>query len=250
MVTGASKGIGRAIAERFLSEGARVGVLDADVAAGEAFAQACQSIGQTAFFAAADIADTCAVHAAMADLTGALGGLQVLVNCAGAVRGESLEETDDEVWRWNVEVNLNGAFIVSKAALPHLLANERSAIVNVSSVNALMTIGVPAYSAAKAGMLAMTRSFATEYASRGLRTNAVQPGTIRTSAWDDRIKKRPDVMEKMNAWYPGGAVGRPEDVAGAVTFLASEDAAFINGTSLVVDGGLTSGHHRMIQDFL
>lgn len=250
LVTGASKGIGRAIAERFLSEGAGVGILDADVSAGEAFVQECQSQGQAAFFAAADITDAGAVNTAVADLSGALGGLQVLVNCAGAARGECLEETDEEAWRWNLDVNLNGAFIVSRTALPHLLANECSSIVNVSSVNALMTIGVPAYSAAKAGVLAMTRSFATEYAPRGLRANAVQPGTIHTSAWDDRVKKHPDVMEKMNAWYPGGAVGRPEDVAGTVAFLASEDAAFINGASLVVDGGLTSGLHRMIQDFL
>ncbi|WP_226704708.1 SDR family NAD(P)-dependent oxidoreductase [Microbulbifer elongatus] len=250
VVTGASKGIGSAIAERFLREGARVGIMDADVAAGQAYAQACASEGKPVFFAAADITDPGAVKAAAADLVGALGGLQVLVNCAGAVRGESLEETNDETWRWNVDVNLNGAFSVSRAVLPQLLTNKRSAIVNVSSVNALMTIGVPAYSAAKAGMLALTRSFATEYASRGLRANAVLPGTIRTSAWDDRIEKNPGVMEKMNAWYPGGAVGRPEDVAAAVAFLASEEAAFINGSSLVVDGGLTSGHHRMIQDFL
>lgn len=250
VITGGSKGIGKAIAARFLAEQARVGIIDADAAAGEETVQMFSDMGHIVSFAEADISDPQAVMSAVEHMAETPGGFSVLINCAGAVRGESLDETDDSVWRWNIDVNLNGAFSVTKAALPHLLKHSDSAVVNVSSVNALMTIGVPAYSAAKAGMLAMTRSFATEYAARGLRSNAVLPGTIRTSAWDDRIAKYPDVMDKVKSWYPGGEVGTPGDVAAAVAFLASDEARFINGAELVVDGGLTIGHHRMINDFV
>ncbi|WP_417451575.1 SDR family NAD(P)-dependent oxidoreductase [Kordiimonas sp.] len=250
VITGGSKGIGKAIAERFLCEKARVGIIDMDEAAGEEAVQAFSDMGHTVSFAEADISDCSAVSSAVKHVAEKLGEFSILINCAGAVRGESLDDTDDSIWRWNIDVNLNGTFSVTKAALPHLLKHSNSAVVNVSSVNALMTIGVPAYSAAKAGMMAMTRSFATEYASHGLRSNAVLPGTIRTSAWDDRAAKYPDVMDKVKSWYPGGEVGTPDDVAAAVAFLASDDARFINGAGLVVDGGLTIGHHRMINDFV
>ncbi|MBL4894050.1 MAG: SDR family oxidoreductase [Emcibacter sp.] len=249
IITGAAKGIGKAIAEKFVAEGGAVGLIDMGEDAGKNVASEFVEKGAKACFLPLDITDSKAVVAVVEALKKELGSVDILINCAGAAKGESLKETDVETWRWNIEVNLIGAYAVTHAALPFLLANRASAIVNISSVNALMTVGVPAYSAAKAGLLAMTRSFATEYAKEGLRSNAVLPGTIQTTAWDDRIERIPDVIEKVSAWYPGGEVGQPEDVAGAVCFLASSEARFINGASLVVDGGLTIGNHRLIDEF-
>ncbi|WP_308909141.1 SDR family NAD(P)-dependent oxidoreductase [Pseudokordiimonas caeni] len=243
ILTGALGGIGQAIADRLSAEGARLGLMDRAETG-------CVPGVKSVAYAGADVADEAAVADAVASLADALGGIDILVNCAGAVKGEDLDHTDPATWRWNVDLNLNGTYNVTHAALPHLLANARSAIVNVSSVNAVMAVGVPAYSAAKAGMMALTRSLATEYAAKGLRANAVLPGTIRTSAWDERAERTPDVFEKVAGWYPGGALGRPEDVAAAVAFLAADEAAFVNGAGLVVDGGLSAGHHRMVADFI
>jgi NAD(P)-dependent dehydrogenase (short-subunit alcohol dehydrogenase family) len=131
-----------------------------------------------------------------------------------------------------------------------MVARGNGVIVNVGSVNGLLTLGNPGYSAAKAGLLNLTRSLATEYGPKGIRANMVSPGTIRTGSpsWQKRLARDPQVFDKLARWYPVGRVGRPDDIAAAIAFLAADEAGFVNGANLVVDGGLTAGMAPMIEE--
>src|SRR5215211_7585898 len=145
---------------------------------------------------------------------------------------------------------LKGPFLCSQAVLPDMVENGSGVILNISSVNALGYYGNEAYSAAKAGILSLTRSLAVRYGPSGIRINAIAPGTLRTPAWEERRRANPEVFERLTKWYPLGRVGEPEDVAGAALFLASDDAAWITGAVLPVDGGLTAGNMQMMEEMI
>jgi meso-butanediol dehydrogenase / (S,S)-butanediol dehydrogenase / diacetyl reductase len=134
--------------------------------------------------------------------------------------------------------------------LADMTENRSGVILNIASVNALTYFGNEAYSAAKAGVLSLTRSLAVRYGPFGVRVNAIAPGTLRTPAWEQRRQKNPEVLERVARWYPMGRVGEPEDVAGAALFLASDEAAWISGAVLPVDGGLTAGNLQMAQEIV
>jgi NAD(P)-dependent dehydrogenase (short-subunit alcohol dehydrogenase family) len=134
------------------------------------------------------------------------------------------------------------------AALRHLTARRRGAIVNIGSVNGLMAFGEYPYSAAKAGLISLTQNAAVEFGPSGVRVNAICPGTVRTPIWKERVAKAPDIFERLSKWYPLGRVAEPEEIAAAALFLASDEASFITGTTLVVDGGLTAGMGRMSRE--
>lgn len=144
--------------------------------------------------------------------------------------------------------NLNGAYFCAHAVLPVMQDKGIGSIVNVGSVNGLGALGDPAYSAAKAGMISMTRSLALEYGRFGIRVNIVLPGTVRTPIWDDRAKKEPQVLATLKRWYPLGRIVEPIDVARAIAFLASDHAAGITGAALPVDCGLTAGNIVMARE--
>jgi NAD(P)-dependent dehydrogenase (short-subunit alcohol dehydrogenase family) len=131
-----------------------------------------------------------------------------------------------------------------------MTANRSGVILHISSVNALAYYGNEAYSAAKAGILSLTRSLAVRYGAFGVRVNAIAPGTLRTPAWEQRRQKDHGVFERVAKWYPLGRIGEPEDVAGAALFLASDEAAWISGAVLPVDGGLTAGNVQMMQEIV
>jgi NAD(P)-dependent dehydrogenase (short-subunit alcohol dehydrogenase family) len=247
IVTGGASGIGRATAERAAAEGAAVAVLDRNSEAASAVAEALKAAGRKAVGVAADITKEDEVARAVADAAAALGPANILVNNAGAARFDTFDDLDPASWRSELDVNLTGHWLVTRAALPGLL-KRGGAIVNVATVNALTTIAEPAYSAAKAGLIQLTRQLATAYAPRGVRCNVVIPGSIRTPIWDRRLKENPGILDTLVKWYPVGRVGTPEDVAAAILFLASADAGFINGASLVVDGGLTAGLGPMVKE--
>ena len=252
LVTGGGGGIGRAIARRLADEGGAIGVLDRRADAAAETAAGVEAAGGRALALTAEITDVASVDAALAAVTGAFGGLDVLVNNAAfALRGD-LESTALADWRAEVEIDLNGQFVCAKAALPEMVARGRGAIVNIGSVNALMALGNPAYSAAKAGLLAFTRSLAVEYGPKGVRANMVSPGTVETDieTWRIRRRKNPAIFDQLARWYPVGRVGQPEDVAAAVAFVAADEAAFVNGANLVVDGGLTAGLPVMIEELV
>ncbi|PWI46006.1 SDR family NAD(P)-dependent oxidoreductase [Streptomyces sp. ICBB 8177] len=232
LITGAGRGIGAATAARFASEGARVLVTDAVRERAERVAE---EIGALAH--ACDVTDTASVEAAVDHAVASFGGLTVLVNNAYACHPDPprFEDHADEPWYADFEATLHGVYRCCRAALPHLArADGSGAIVTVGSVNAESAFGNHAYSAAKAALVSLTRTLAAESAPRGVRVNLVEPGTIRTPAWSDR----PEALARLAACYPLGRAGEPEDIAAAIAFLASADAAWITGVTLPVDGGI------------
>ncbi|MEV6112773.1 SDR family NAD(P)-dependent oxidoreductase [Streptomyces sp. NPDC052109] len=248
LVTGAARGIGAAVARRLAEEGGQVLVTDQDLPEAERTATALRQQGLSARALACDIADRACVEAAVAHAVDTFGSLDVLVNCAAHCTPDVplFEDDPDDVWALDLDVTLTGAYRCCRAALPHLAACGRGAIVSIGSVNGLQDFGNHAYSAAKAGLGSLTRTLAGHAAARGVRVNLVVPGTVRTSAWTGRE----DELDAIRPLYPLGRVGEPEDIAAAVAFLASRDAAWVTGTTLVVDGGLTAvntGFHAAVR---
>lgn len=252
LVTGGGGGIGSAIAERLAFEGGAVGVLDRRGDAAAEVAARVKAGGGGAVALTAEITDPDSVATALTEMTETIGAPDVLVNnAAWAVKGD-LESTTLADWQAEIQVDLDGQFVCAKAVLPGMVARGAGAIVNIGSVNGLMALGNPAYSAAKAGLLSYTRSLAVEYGPKGIRTNMVSPGTVETDieTWRIRRQKNPKIFEQLARWYPVGRVGRPEDIAAAVAFVAADEAGFVNGANLVVDGGLTAGLPVMIEELV
>ncbi|MFI8946303.1 SDR family NAD(P)-dependent oxidoreductase [Streptomyces sp. NPDC053750] len=238
LVTGAARGIGAAVSRRLAAEGARVLLTDVDLPSARRTAGELREQGGTAEAFACDVADRASVEAAVAHAADTFGTLDVLVNNAYACTPDAplFEEEPDESWARDLDITLTGAYRCCRAALPHLAASGRGAIVNIGSVNGVQDFGNHAYSAAKAGLASLTRTLAGHAAARGVRVNLVTPGTVRTTAWEGRDSE----LAAVRRLYPLGRVGEPEDIAAAVAFLASRDAAWITGTTLAVDGGLTA----------
>jgi meso-butanediol dehydrogenase/(S,S)-butanediol dehydrogenase/diacetyl reductase len=245
-VTGAGHGIGRAIARRLAVEGAAVSLADIDLAAAERVAVELTDAGGAAFAVRCDVTDRASVDSSVAASIDRYGQLNVLVNTAGGDSPEpSFQELDDDDWARKLDLNLTSVMRCIRAALPHLLAsNNGGNVVTIGSVNGLAAFSGYPYSAAKAGLQMLTRNLAAEYGRRGVRFNLVAPGTIRTRVWDDQA----GALERIAGLYPLGRVGEPEDIAAAVAFLASDDAAWITGTILPVDGGILTGPSRMLSD--
>jgi meso-butanediol dehydrogenase / (S,S)-butanediol dehydrogenase / diacetyl reductase len=248
LVTGAGSGIGRAIAIRFAAEGARVVCAGRTLAGVEETARLVDEAGGEALAVQCDVTRAGDVDHAFDRAEEVFGPVDVLVNNAGGSFGDDILTFDEETWDRNFDLVLKSVFLCSKRALPAMLERGKGNIVNIASVNGLTGIGEEAYGAAKAGMINLTQNFAMKYGPKGVRANVVAPATIRTPIWDGRLKERPTVFKELTAWYPLGRVGEPEDVANAALFLASDEAAWITGVTLPVDGGLLAGSYRMNMD--
>jgi NAD(P)-dependent dehydrogenase (short-subunit alcohol dehydrogenase family) len=154
------------------------------------------------------------------------------------------------MWDRDLAVCLKSVFLCSKELLPGMIERKGGVIVNIASVNGLAYFANEGYSAAKAGMISLTRSIAVRYGRHGIRCVAIAPGTIRTPIWQEKLDKEPEVFERLTRWYPLRRVGEPEDVAGTAVFLASDDASWITGTVVTVDGGLLAGNELMARELL
>ena len=244
LVTGASSGIGRHIALRFARDGLAVALADIDVAAGRASADAIRAAGGTALFVETDVRDEAAIAHAVHSAVAAFGRLDVVVNDAGGAPRRALLATDLAGWRAVLDLNLTSMFLVSRAAYPHLAAAGRGAIVNLASLHAYATVpGLGAYAAAKAGVVALTRSLALEFAPE-VRVNAIAPGLIETPAWQASVGDVEVARTQRLPYHPLGRLGQPDEVAGVAAFLIGDDAAFVTGVTVAVDGGLSAQLYR------
>ena len=248
-ITGAAGGIGQSLCRHFASEGAIIAAVDLSPALHD-FAAALAKEGVAIRHAIADVGDAAAVAKAFAQL----GAIDILVNNAGFSEHPTFAKTDPQAWSHDINGNLNGAYNCAHAVLDAMKAKGGGAIIAIGSVNGLSGFGDPAYSAAKAGMISLTRSLAMEYGRFNIRSNIVLPGTVRTPLWERKAGADASTLERLRKWYPLGRIVEPIDVARAVAFLASDAAAAITGASLVVDCGLTAGNMVMtreltLQDF-
>ena len=219
LVTGGANGIGREICVRFAEEGARVVSLDIDGAD------------------AADVSNAADVARAFERA----GDVDILVNNAATWQGDGiLDEVSERDWDRIVAVCLKGVYLCSREAVRRMKPRRSGAIVNISSVNALTGIHLAAYTAAKGGVVSLTRLMAQQYGGFGIRVNAICPGTILTASTREYLEKNPEKADALRKLYPAGSFGAPADVAAAALYLAT--ASFVNGSVLVLDGGLTAVH--------
>lgn len=239
LVTGAAQGIGRAIAMRLSTEGCKVAFADLQLSAAEDAATIARTTnGRETLAIGVDVTDRQGVEAMVSAVLAHFGHIDVLVNNAGIFQNARFEEMTDEQWRRMLEVNLYSVFLVSQVVARHwLTTRQEGAIVNIASVSGIVAFTDSShYAAAKMGVIGLTRSLAMELGPRGVRVNAVAPGVIAT----EMTRRSLEAPELSGGWLrriPLRRYGSPDDVAGAVAFLASDDAAYVNGEILFVDGG-------------
>ncbi len=251
LVTGAGSGLGRAIAEALAARGAAVGVIDVDEATARETAALIKGRGQRAAAYRADMSKSAEVDAAVAAAVRELGPLEIMVNNAGVLDGYfNVDEMDESLWRRVIDIDLTGMFLGAKRALKEMLPRGRGRIVNMASVAGLNgTGGGAAYIAAKHGVVGLTKQMAVAYAARGITVNCICPGAIPTNLRPNSQQLLgpgvPDMSgrgvavndEQIRALVPAGKRGTVEDIAAAVCFLASDEAGYVTGHSMVVDGG-------------
>jgi len=250
VITGSGSGIGRVMAKRFAGEGARVAVVDWHEDRAEAVGGEISKEGGKTAAIRCDVSVGSDVKSMVAEVESRLGAVDVLVNNAAIADGDDVLEIDEPTWEKDVSVVLKSVFLCSKAVLPSMIERRSGVIVNITSVNGMSALGNEAYSAAKAGVINLTQGIAVRYGGFGVRCNAIAPGTIRTPIWQERVDRDPVVFQRLVKWYPLGRVGEPDDIANAAMFLASDDAGWITGTVLRVDGGLLAGNFRMTRELL
>jgi NAD(P)-dependent dehydrogenase (short-subunit alcohol dehydrogenase family) len=239
IVTGAAAGIGRATAIAFAQESARVVVSDVDDTGGEETVRLIRDAGGEAVYVRADVSRQPDVEALIARTVQEFGRLDFAFNNAG-IEGESnsTAECSEENWDRVMDINLKGVWLCMKYEIEQMLKQDGGAIVNCSSIAGLTGFpGIPAYTASKHGLLGLTKSAALDYATRGIRVNAVCPGVIRTAMIDRFTGGSREAEEQLVSGEPMGRMGTPEEIASAVLWLCSEGAGFVTGHPLVVDGG-------------
>jgi len=246
LVTGAASGIGSATARRFAAEGAVVAGADLGTE-GDARWQETARIAPTSSLTALDVRDEAAVAATVASIVERHGRVDVVVNSAGVAGGGPVHLLDVGEWQRVLDVNLKGTMLVCKHALPVMLAQRSGAIVNIASVEGLEGCeGGSAYNASKGGVVLLTRNMAIDYARMGIRVNAVCPGFIETPmlAGVLDVPEMAATRDRIREAHQLGRLGKPEEIASAILFLASDDASFVTGQALAVDGGYTAGHRH------
>ena len=243
LITGAGSGIGRATAIRFAAEGAVVAVADIDADAAAETARQLEDEGGRARSYLVDVTDPASSAALAADIVADFGRIDVLFNNAGIAGVGRLHETSVELWDRVMAVNVRGVFLVARAVLPFMIEARRGSIINMSSTIAEIGLADRAsYAASKGAVLSMTRQMQADYAQFGIRVNALLPGTIHTPFVDrylaDSYADPVAGMEAMKKRQLTGELGRPEDVASAALYLASDESSFVLGSGLFVDGGV------------
>jgi NAD(P)-dependent dehydrogenase (short-subunit alcohol dehydrogenase family) len=241
IVTGGNSGIGRAVSETLARENAHVVIGARNAEAGGQTVEAIQKKGGTAVFVRTDVQDSAQVERLVEEAVARYGTVDIVCHSAGTELVKLLVDTTDEEWDMVMNTNVKGAYLVSKYALPYMIAKRKGVIINISSQ--LGFVGFErfsAYCASKGAIIQLTKAMALEYAKYGIRVNCVCPGAIETPMIERELRHFEDPVEtrrKLITDHPIGRIGRPEEVAEAVLFLASERSSFVIGESLIVDGG-------------
>lgn len=236
IITGGSNGIGKVTAEKFLSEGASVAIWDIDATAGEQVVNEFLAKGHHCKFYRVNTTDLDAVMAAATEVNSTFGKIDILINNAGITRDASMKKMTSEQWQQVIDVNLTGVFNCTKAIYPFMASNGYGRILNASSIVGIYgNFGQSNYVATKSGLIGLTKVWAREFGRKGITVNAVAPGFIET----EMITTIPqEYVDALLSRTPVPRLGQPEDIANAYLFLASDEASFINGVTLSVDGGL------------
>lgn len=239
IITGAGSGIGRATAVIFAGAGAEVALVGRRIDRLEVTAAMVEEAGGTCHAITGDVSVSEEARAAVKESARRMGGVDLLFNNAGVYRYASLEETDEDLWNDVMDINLKGTYLVSREAVKAMKENGGVIINNSSTLGLKPVPNTSAYSAAKAGMISLTKSMALEFAKDGIRANCICPGVVETPIHEEMHgDKTGDFLEQMAAFHPLGRVGTPEDIAYAALFLASDEASWITGAILPVDGGI------------
>ncbi len=237
IVTGAARGLGRAIAVTLAGAGAKVACVDVDADTLAETVAAIEAAGGTAVALSCDVTDSGRVTEVVKEVTGKWGGLHILVNNAGITRDSLIMRMNDDQWDQVLGINLRGTFLFTRAAARPMMKGRQGRIINMASVSGLMgNPGQANYSASKAGVIGLTRTVARELASRNITVNAIAPGFIATEMTSALGE---EILTEVRKQIPLGRLGEPQEVADAVLFLAGEAAGFITGHVLTIDGGLT-----------
>ena len=243
IITGAGGGMGRVAALRFAAEGASVVVADTQEASAEETVRQIRAAGGEAIAVAVDVSVEADAKAMVDVAIEKFGRLDVLYNNAGIMpqADHSVVDTPVEIWDQVMAVNVRGVYLACKYAIPPMLENKRGSIINVSSFVALLGCSVPqdAYTASKGAILALTRSLAVQFAPNGIRTNAILPGPVETPLLMEWLVKDDQAKKIRLARNPSGRFGKPDEVVSMAVYLASDESAWTNGASLVIDGGIS-----------
>ncbi len=245
LVTGAAAGLGEAIARRFADEGARVAVVDIQERASHQVVESIRQAGGEAHFVAGDVGCSRQVERIVSTAHTLLEGIDILVNNAGVIPSrETVLDTREEDWDQTLRVNAKGVFLMSRAVIPGMIRQGGGAIVNMSSVAGLVGLPIrPAYGASKGAVSILTRQMAVDFGKHNIRVNAINPSFVITDINREmfrRLKEDPDAWTEMIRNHPLGRLGEPQDIAAAAVYLASDEARWVTGVLLPVDGGFTA----------
>ena len=245
VITGSGRSIGREMAIRIAAEGASVALLEINKENLEEVRSTIANSGGDVRAYEIDLAFESQIIETISKVEKDFGKIDCLINNAMVHEAEDLLNTSLEVWNRSVQITLTAVFLCIRQVLPAMIKRKNGNIINIGTVNAKAMIGSDSYSAAKAGVHALTRTVAVRYGVDGIRCNTIVPGTIATAAWQERVDRNPNVFDDLKPWYPLGRVGTPKDIADAAIFLISESSQWVSGSELVVDGGLLAGYAPM-----
>jgi len=244
IVTGATYGIGKAIADLFALEGAKMILAARDESKGKAALEDVRK-KTDALFVKTDVSKSSEVKKMVDEAVDKFGRIDILVNNAAVAPLGTILDSTEETWDYTIDVNLKGVFLCCKYAIPHMLRNRGGSIINIGSINSFMAMENEAvYDASKGGVLMLTRAIALDFAKSNIRANCICPGAIETPLLMTQLKMAPDpekVTKDLIAKHPVGRMGKPEEIAKAALFLATDSSSFITGTTLAVDGGILAG---------